>query len=334
MSLALGLVETKGLVGAIEAADAMAKAANVKIIGREKVVPAFITIKCVGDVAAVKAAVDAGAAAAARVGHLISAHVIPKPDSQLEQFFSEISLDSTFEVDRKPNINQKKKAKTPSQVKPDISVQSIQTPELPSTSQDLIVDEVEKEQESEIEIQAISDTDEESQRDIESSPLIDEEAAADSNVDTPKKVKAKKSIKSDKEPLPPSSSTLFDDYEVKLDSIEKLKKEALQDLSKEIETTLDEEEIVVEYDTEYLPDEIEDIKEAIDDEITLSSDDMPDSGNIVEDESDETQVTDFENMNVHQLRKLARQTANFPIHGREISKATRSTLIEYFNQII
>lgn len=84
MEIALGLIETKGLVGAIEAADAMAKAADVKIVSKEKVVPALITIKCVGDVAAVKSAVDAGAAAAARVGQLVSSHVIPRPDDQLE----------------------------------------------------------------------------------------------------------------------------------------------------------------------------------------------------------------------------------------------------------
>lgn len=86
MLLALGLIETKGLIGAIEAADAMAKAANVKIVGKEKITAALVTIKVVGEVAAVKAAVDAGAAAAQRVGCLVSAHVIPRPDDQLESF--------------------------------------------------------------------------------------------------------------------------------------------------------------------------------------------------------------------------------------------------------
>ncbi len=84
MEKALGLVETKGLIGAIEAADAMAKAADVKIFSREKTDPAMITIKCVGEVAAVKAAVEAGAAAAQRVGQLISVLVIPRPDEQLD----------------------------------------------------------------------------------------------------------------------------------------------------------------------------------------------------------------------------------------------------------
>ena len=84
MSSALGMVETRGLVGAIEAADAMLKAANVKFVGKEKVVPALITIKVIGEVAAVKAAVEAGAEAAKRVGQLVSVHIIPQPDSQLK----------------------------------------------------------------------------------------------------------------------------------------------------------------------------------------------------------------------------------------------------------
>lgn len=84
MLLALGLIETKGLVGAIEAADAMCKAANVKLVGKEKVTGALVVVKIVGEVAAVKSAVDAGAAAAQRVGELVSAHVIPRPDDQLE----------------------------------------------------------------------------------------------------------------------------------------------------------------------------------------------------------------------------------------------------------
>jgi microcompartment protein CcmL/EutN len=76
---ALGLIETKGLIGAIEAADAACKAAEVTLIGKEKITAAMVTIKLVGEVAAVKSAVEAGAAAAARVGELLSTHVIPRP---------------------------------------------------------------------------------------------------------------------------------------------------------------------------------------------------------------------------------------------------------------
>ncbi len=81
---ALGLVETKGLVGAIEAADAMVKTANVILVGKERTDPAMITIKIVGETAAVQSAVEAGAAAAQRVGQLISKHVIPRPAEGLE----------------------------------------------------------------------------------------------------------------------------------------------------------------------------------------------------------------------------------------------------------
>ena len=81
---ALGMIETKGLVGAIEAADAMVKAANVKIVGKEKVGSGLVTIIVRGDVGAVKAATDAGAAAADRVGELVSVHVIPRPHNEVE----------------------------------------------------------------------------------------------------------------------------------------------------------------------------------------------------------------------------------------------------------
>ncbi len=82
--IALGMVETKGLVGAIEAADAMVKAANVVLIGSEYVGGGYVTVMVRGDVGAVKAATDAGAAAAKRVGELVSVHVIPRPHSDVE----------------------------------------------------------------------------------------------------------------------------------------------------------------------------------------------------------------------------------------------------------
>ena len=84
LDYALGLIETKGLVGAIEAADAATKAADVELIGKERADAGLMTIKIKGDVAAVRAAVDAGAAAAQRVGELISVHVIPRPDDDTE----------------------------------------------------------------------------------------------------------------------------------------------------------------------------------------------------------------------------------------------------------
>ena len=84
MQQAIGLIETKGLVGAIEAADAMVKAARVKFLGRQKVKGGLVAVMVAGDVGAVKAAVDAGAAACQRVGNLISAHVIPRPHDDID----------------------------------------------------------------------------------------------------------------------------------------------------------------------------------------------------------------------------------------------------------
>ena len=81
---ALGMIETKGLVGAIEAADAMVKAANVSLTGKEHVGGGLVTVMVRGDVGAVKAATDAGAAAAEKVGELISVHVIARPHGELE----------------------------------------------------------------------------------------------------------------------------------------------------------------------------------------------------------------------------------------------------------
>ena len=81
---ALGMIETKGLIGAIEAADAMTKAANVTLIGKEKVGSGLITVMITGDIGAVKAAVDAGAAAAEQVGHLVGVHVIARPHDEIE----------------------------------------------------------------------------------------------------------------------------------------------------------------------------------------------------------------------------------------------------------
>lgn len=83
--IALGMVETRGLVGAIEAADAMVKAARVTLIGKEKVGGGYTTVMVRGEVGAVKAATDAGAAAARRVGELVSVHVIPRPHREVEQ---------------------------------------------------------------------------------------------------------------------------------------------------------------------------------------------------------------------------------------------------------
>ena len=82
---ALGMIETKGFVGAVEAADAMSKAANVILVGREYIGGGYVTVFVRGDVGAVKAATDAGAAAARRVGELVSVHVIPRPHEDVNR---------------------------------------------------------------------------------------------------------------------------------------------------------------------------------------------------------------------------------------------------------
>jgi ethanolamine utilization protein EutM len=85
MSLeALGMIETRGLVGAVEAADAMVKAAKVELLGREQIGGGFVTVMVRGDVGAVKAATDAGATAAEKVGEVVSVHVIPRPHAEVE----------------------------------------------------------------------------------------------------------------------------------------------------------------------------------------------------------------------------------------------------------
>jgi len=89
---ALGMIETKGFIGMIEASDAMAKAAKVRLIGYEKIGSGYVTTLCVGEVGAVRAAVEAGAAAAQKVGELMGTHVIPRPHDDLEKYLAKISV--------------------------------------------------------------------------------------------------------------------------------------------------------------------------------------------------------------------------------------------------
>ncbi len=90
MKEALGLIETRGFVGAVEAADAMVKAANVTLIGKEKVGTGLVTVMVRGDVGAVKAAVEAGAEAARRVSEVVSVHVIPRPHADVEELLAQL----------------------------------------------------------------------------------------------------------------------------------------------------------------------------------------------------------------------------------------------------
>src|SRR5580700_6343469 len=91
---ALGMIETKGLIGAVEAADAMVKTANVVLVGKEYIGAGYVTVMVRGDVGAVKAATDAGASAARRVGELVSVHVIPRPHIEVEKILPKGGKDS------------------------------------------------------------------------------------------------------------------------------------------------------------------------------------------------------------------------------------------------
>ena len=105
MKEALGLIETRGFVGAIEAADAMVKAANVTLIGKEKVGNGLVTVMVRGDVGAVKAATEAGAEAARRVGELVSVHVIPRPHADVEVLLN--SLETAKDKDKEEKVSTK-----------------------------------------------------------------------------------------------------------------------------------------------------------------------------------------------------------------------------------
>jgi len=222
MPKALGLVETKGLVAAIEAADAMVKAANVKFVGKEITVPAMITVKVVGETAAVRAAVDAGAAAAQRVGQLISTHIIPQPDNQLIVLLPEIADDTESktktevkktEVSKEKEIQKSVKIPKPEPKKKEIVEFVVETPEMETVS------------------------------------------------------------------------------ETTNETLERLRKEALG-------TVKDKEPAKVTTKTER-PGSIEDI----------------------------------DNLNVHELRHLARSIPEFPIKGREISRANKKELLKCFGEI-
>jgi microcompartment protein CcmL/EutN len=236
MPKALGLVETRGLVAAIEAADAMVKTSNVTLIGKEITKPGLVTIKIVGEVAAVKASVDAGAAAAKKVGTVLSTHVIPRPDSQMELLIPEIKDDEGkkekhIEISRSQPVEKEERR-----------IGSAETPPA--------VKLTEPEKKSKPEIKTIVEK-------------------------TKPKEKPEPAVKKASE-----GETLFTDH------LERLRKEALG----------------------------------------IKPEKVP--------QKESGSDTDLENMNVHQLRKLARDTEGFPIQGREISKANRQQLLEHFRKLL
>ena len=223
---ALGMVETRGLVASIEAADAMVKAAKVTLVGKERAQAGLITIMVIGETAAVKAAVDAGAAAAQRVGELVSTHVIPRPDDQLSFI---IPGGSSEKAGSREKLKPERKAVTAKKEKP---------------------------------------------------------------------VKEKKSTEPAKKTSP--QIEIEEEVEIKESSstIDRLRKEALgKDVAKE--------------------EKEEKVK----------------SGKIKSDAESILPMEELEILNVHQLRRLARSTEAFPIQGREISRANRGLLLDYFKSL-
>lgn len=320
MLLALGLIETKGLIGAIEAADAMLKAANVKLINKEKITAALVTIEIVGEVAAVQSAVDAGAAAAQRVGQLISAHVIPRPDDQLEDFLKFIPENNSS---KKSKSNKKKKAADEFSLFDPVEENAVE-PESQQTAEfeneeiieESITDDSELEEEIEVsEKDEISEEPEnlESIQEIEKAEIIEP---------------SEKPEISEEEESSESNENIDSDTEIEND--ESTESDELKDIEKidDFEESSNEKESSDELiDTEDISTELEDENIEKSDEETVDNE-------IKEKDENQSDIADeFENMNVHELRKLARATDNFPIKGREISKANRQTLIEYFRSI-
>ena len=217
---ALGMVETRGLVASIEAADAMVKAAKVTLISKEKITAGLVTIMVAGETAAVKSAVDAGAAAAQRVGELVSTHVIPRPDDQINDIVAGI-YDSKGIIDSKSEIPAFKKEK----------------------------------------------------RKVDKKKIRDLKAKE-------KKVDLEEVIPE----MPPEEST---------STIERLKREALGD--------------------NVLPEKKRKEKTS---------------------DSRKYNMTELELLNVHQLRRFARSIEEFPIKGREISRANRTELLDYFKTLL
>jgi ethanolamine utilization protein EutM len=225
---ALGMIETRGLVASIEAADAMVKAAKVQLLGKEKVDGGLVTILVEGETAAVKAAVDAGAAAAQRVGELVSTHIIPRPDDQIDAIIVRNTSIETKRNKQKP-ISEKKPEPIP-----------------------------------EKKFEPVPEKKPERRR---------------------KQIKIKEKESSEEiEPIFKSSSS---------STIDRLKEEALGDTS------------------------------------TIEK-----SGKTKSKGEFKFSMVELEVMNVHQLRRFARDIESFPIKGREISRANRGELLDFFKALL
>lgn len=332
MQLALGLIETKGLIGAIEAADAMLKAANVKLISKEKITAALVTIKIVGEVAAVRSAIDAGAAAAQRVGQLVSTHVIPRPDDQLEPFIYDLFPDQN-QKKSKSKKTKKTSVANPSLFSQDEFLEKNYRELI--IKEDLLIPEENGISETEIDIlendsdkgiskiEISEDIEEESDSDLDGEDLLDEESETDFH-----KENEEESF---------TSVTGSIDGEENFDEDEDLpeyEEELDDELPEEIDGELDDE---LDVDTESEQgNELNDVEpdEFIEnDDDDLSVEESEESLTKIDGTTAIPEEDELIKLNVHDLRKVARSMTDFPIKGREISKANRNLLIDYFNQL-
>ncbi len=273
MLLAIGLIETKGLIGAIEAADAMLKASNVQLIGKEYTTGAMVLIKVAGEVAAVKASVDAGAVAAQRVGQLVSTHVIPRPDDQLESILFKINPKEKKHKRRNNKENEKNQIDLFTQLEVTEKGES----EITSNYNDS------KKQNEFINFEDTEDS------------LINEELKTEEVDELLEEVSEEKNLH---------------DSEHKIFSVD------------EIDNSLNpkNEEVLVK----------ENLTEKIEESEMNSELESPNKAEIL---SELPSQNDLESLNVQQLRHFARSFTNFPIKGREISKANRTTLLQMFKEM-
>ena len=250
MPKALGLIETRGLVSAIEAADAMVKAANVTLSGKDLAGGGLVTVKVLGDTAAVKAAVDAGSAAAKRIGELVSLHVIPQPDIELASILPELFEGEISNSKRKIEI-----------VNEDKQLEVVKN--LNAQEEEIITKEIIPE-----------------------------------NIETviPKVRKPRRKT----EQILSANETLF--YSDN-DTIARLRKEAFG---------------------------IRDHKDSVD-KISIT---RPNKEFVKIKSAKDLQTLNIDDLDVHQLRHLARSIEGFPIQGREISRANRKELVEHFKSLI
>lgn len=375
MTLALGLIETKGLIGAIEAADAMVKAANVEIIGKEKITAALITIKIVGEVAAVKAAVDAGAEAAKRVGELVSTHVIPKPDDEMDAILPEMEQfkESYSSKPVKKTKTREKKEPPKERVYSLFDQGDFDEPELLEEEENNVAEintEIEPENniistdeqviESELDSESVDEESDEFVLEQEDEDLTGPEDVV-SAVEPPEEEPDAETASEDAFPddfeEEPADNNIQDEFvepdEISLEE-ENRQESLISDSAEEenlpVESLIEPEEELVVNEPEKEP-EIEEEKSP--EEILEEEKPEPALSHLERlrhealeslDSAEETFVTaapkdksatslmdtaELEKMNVHELRKLARSIADFPIQGREISKANRKVLLDY-----